>query len=52
MTEEEAVKKGLSFDVYSHSFSPLRACCPRRLSISYLTASFVHFCVCMAAGID
>jgi glutathione reductase (NADPH) len=25
MTEEEAVKKGLSFDVFSHTFSPLRA---------------------------
>jgi pyruvate/2-oxoglutarate dehydrogenase complex dihydrolipoamide dehydrogenase (E3) component len=25
LTEEEAVKKGLTFDVYSHTFSPLRA---------------------------
>jgi glutathione reductase (NADPH) len=25
LTEEEAVKKGLTFDVYTHTFSPLRA---------------------------
>jgi hypothetical protein len=44
MTEEEAAKKGVSFDVYSHSFSPLRACCPREQSLSYLlyTTSVVH----------